>query len=751
VTTNQFAYNGAGDLITLTDGKGQNTAWKYDLYGRVTNKLDNLADNLFAYGYDSDNRLTSRWTPAKGTTLYRYDGVGNLTNVDYSGGSNSMSSVYLTYDAINELTNMVDGVGSTMYGYDAAGELLSEDGPWAFDTVSYSYLNRHRASLTLAAPNSSAWTENYGYDSAGRWTSVTSPAGAFSYTLGGASPASPLISQILLPSGAFVTNTYDSVARLLSTKLLSPGSAVLNSHVYSYNQANQRTQQVFSAGNYINYTYDNMGQLISARGKESGGTPNRLQEQFCYTYDAAGNLNYRTNDDALTEAFNVNSLNELTTITRSGTLTVAGTTTSPATNVTVNGSIANRYSDNTFALGGFGITNGSNTFAVAARDSYGRQDSNSVTVNLPSTNTYTSDANGNLRSDGTRYFAYDDENQLTSVWVTNVWRSDFVYDGKMRRRIRKEYTWQSSAWVETNEVHYIYDGNVVIQERDANNLPQVSYTRGIDLSGSLQGAGGIGGLLARTANSLLLIPSSGSSANAYYHADGNGNVTMLINASNAVVAKYEYDPYGNVLSKSGSLADANLYRFSSKEYHPNSGLVYYLYRFYDLNMQRWPNRDPIRELGFEAVRAHYARKGKPTRGDGDNAFQFVHNTPITKWDYMGLDDPGCDSPATSLPCELPGAVDCYLACCAQHDRCFKVNHCKAASSWAQILCPTKCGHCARQVVGCFAGCFFGGNGPNFPPYYCATLDRYYYNWDDIPAECFQNENGNKPPKPSCYP
>jgi len=68
----------------------------------------------------------------------------------------------------------------------------------------------------------------------------------------------------------------------------------------------------------------------------------------------------------------------------------------------------------------------------------------------------------------------------------------------MRRRIRKEFSWQGSTWVQTGEVRYIYDALLVTQERDANNLPIVSYTRGKDLSGSLEGAGGIGGFLART-------------------------------------------------------------------------------------------------------------------------------------------------------------------------------------------------------------------------------------------------------------
>jgi hypothetical protein len=104
----------------------------------------------------------------------------------------------------------------------------------------------------------------------------------------------------------------------------------------------------------------------------------------------------------------------------------------------------------------------------------------------------------------------------------------------MRQRIRKEFTWSGSC-VQAAEVHYIYDGMVVIQERDVNNLPTVTYTRGRDLSGSLQGAGGIGGLLART--------DAANGQSTCYHADGNGNVTAMGNAQQLIVAKYIYDPF----------------------------------------------------------------------------------------------------------------------------------------------------------------------------------------------------------------
>jgi len=250
-----------------------------------------------------------------------------------------------------------------------------------------------------------------------------------------------------------------------------------------------------------------------------------------------------------------------------------------------------------------------------AQDSYGRGDTNTVTVTLPASVTYTYDDNGNLVSDGQMTFEYDGENQLVAVQVAGSWRSEFRYDGMLRRRVRVEKVWQNSQWVTASETRYIYDGMLVIQERDANNLPAVSYTRGSDLSGTRQGAGGIGGLLARADNRLLI--AGDPSAHACYHADGNGNITALANGTQGIVARYLYDPYGNLLAKAGSLADANLYRFSSKELHPSSSLYYYGYRFYAPSLQRWINRDPLHE------------------DDANNLYQFARNAPAIVVDVDG--------------------------------------------------------------------------------------------------------------------
>jgi RHS repeat-associated protein len=84
-----------------------------------------------------------------------------------------------------------------------------------------------------------------------------------------------------------------------------------------------------------------------------------------------------------------------------------------------------------------------------------------------------------------------------------------------------------------------------------------------------------------------------------------------------MAATYKYDPYGRTLSSSGTLASANVCRFSSKEIQPNSGFYYYGFRFYDPNTQRWLNRDPIGEKG------------------GGNLYVFVDNSPVNLLDATG--------------------------------------------------------------------------------------------------------------------
>jgi RHS repeat-associated protein len=311
----------------------------------------------------------------------------------------------------------------------------------------------------------------------------------------------------------------------------------------------------------------------------------------------------------LAQTFTTDAANELTGVTRTGTFTESGATPAPATSVTVNGLAAQTYGDFTFARTNLTLASGNNTFTNIAQNSYGVRATNILSLNLPASVNLNSDGNGNLTNDGTRAFGFDCENQLTNVTLIGQWRSDFVYDGLNRRRIARDFVWQGGAWVLTNEAHYIYDARLLIQERNTNNTPLVTYTRGLDFSGSLQQAGGIGGLLART-------DGSGST---FYHADAVGNITTLMDGSENIVARYLYNPYGKLIGKWGTLADANVMRFSSK---PGYRDIYdFGYRWYVPDVDRFLNEDPIQEWG------------------GLNLYSYAYNAPADQIDPFGLMPP----------------------------------------------------------------------------------------------------------------
>src|SRR5436190_1551187 len=130
--------------------------------------------------------------------------------------------------------NMVDGAGTTKYTYTAGNQLLMEDGPYSSDTVTDTYVNRIRTSLSLQQPTG-AWTNKFVYDLARRMTNVTSPGGAFGYSVAAVSPGSSLIKKILLPNTSYITNTFDNVARMTGTYLDNSANTVLDSAIYGYN------------------------------------------------------------------------------------------------------------------------------------------------------------------------------------------------------------------------------------------------------------------------------------------------------------------------------------------------------------------------------------------------------------------------------------------------------------------------------------------------------------------------------------
>lgn len=159
-------------------------------------------------------------------------------------------------------------------------------------------------------------------------------------------------------------------------------------------------------------------------------------------------------------------------------------------------------------------------------------------------------------------------------------------------------------------------------------LTTIDYHWGFDLSGTIGEAGGVGGLLYLTVsnssaghrqpstNDYQLTTNDFSLFIPFY--DANGNITHYCDAQGNVVASYTYDAFGNTIAQSGAMADAFVFRFSTKYFDAETGLYYYGCRFYSPPLMRWLNRDPIEEKG------------------GINLYAFCENSPIAKNDSNGL-------------------------------------------------------------------------------------------------------------------
>ena len=165
---------------------------------------------------------------------------------------------------------------------------------------------------------------------------------------------------------------------------------------------------------------------------------------------------------------------------------------------------------------------------------------------------------------------------------------------------------------QTLETHtFVWDGNNIILEKVEfadGSIRTFEYFWGMDKSGTEQGAGGVGGLLAVSMDGVFNIP-------CYDH---NGNVILYVSETGSAAAQYTYDPYGNVIDSSGELADMFSLGFSTQYHDRETGMVGYKRRFYRPVLGRWLYHDPIEEDG------------------GENLYCFVENSPSLYFDFGGL-------------------------------------------------------------------------------------------------------------------
>ena len=106
----------------------------------------------------------------------------------------------------------------------------------------------------------------------------------------------------------------------------------------------------------------------------------------------------------------------------------------------------------------------------------------------------------------------------------------------------------------------------------------------------------------------------------YYVTNLQGDVMHIVNASGTVVASYDYDPYGKVISAVGSLANINPLRYRGYVYDQETGFYYLNSRYYDPAVGRFINPDSL--LNQESAL-------------GNNMFAYCLNNPMNMTDTEG--------------------------------------------------------------------------------------------------------------------
>ena len=196
------------------------------------------------------------------------------------------------------------------------------------------------------------------------------------------------------------------------------------------------------------------------------------------------------------------------------------------------------------------------------------------------------DDDGNMLTNGVWSYVWDGENRLIGISSNDLLLATHAYDHQSRRI-------QKVAGGTTRS--FLYDGWNLIQEFQSSTIPPFHsstnfYVWGLDLSGSLQGAGGVGGLLAVVKNSATYIPAW----------DANGNIMEYVADDGTIAAHREYDPFGGTVVATGD-AIAFTHWFSTKPWCAVTGLSEYQFRMYSPEVGRWLSRDPIGEKGGVAL------------------------------------------------------------------------------------------------------------------------------------------------------
>ncbi len=268
--TLNFTYDTAGNLQETRYPDNSHEQFVYDDAGNIISMTDRNGDEI-QYSYNSRGQLTRKDYPDGTSVAFSYDADGNLISA-----ANEESPITMEYNTRNQLTRITYPGGlSQEYTYDEAGRLVQRTEQDGF-TIRYSYDEASR--LARVADGSDATIVRYAYDPSGK------------------------LSRKELGSGAFTTYSYDTAGQVTEQVNYNRDGTVLSQFTYTYDLSGNPVT-IETLDGISHYEYDAIGQLTQVTYPDGNSTS--------YQYDAAGNR-ISVTDKGITTAYTTNVLNQYT-------------------------------------------------------------------------------------------------------------------------------------------------------------------------------------------------------------------------------------------------------------------------------------------------------------------------------------------------------------------------------------------------------------------------------------------------------
>ena len=612
--TISYSYTAAGQVAGITDNQGNAITYSYDSEGRRTGEEvrdpQNVLARYAAYGYDDNGRMNKVTLPGDAQETSEYDAVGNLVKTINATG---MQSDY-SYDALNHLLTATEaGVAVSGYGYDVHGNVtqVTDAGGKATSFVSDDFGRK----VLATAPDTGATASSY--DVAGNLVATTDA------------------------KGQTLNMTYDGLNRPVSRGYA--GGNIL----FAYDQGDHgagRLSRITDSEGTTSFAYDAAGRVVSET-RVIGSTTQTIGynwdattgEPSGMTYPSALSVSYTRDAGGQISGINLNGAPLVTNISR---LPFGPLKTATLGSINLSRRYDQRYNltgikaaslDYTYTRDAAGHVTGitgiplPSTGDTSTASSYNPAN-NQLTAAPPKTYSY--DATGNMLFDGTSTFTWDGLNRLVKVEKAGATLAEYGYDAA-NRRIRKT--------VGAVTTHYLYDlNNQLIAETLANGTVLREY---IYLDGE----------------PLALKEYQTNPGTYYFINDHLGTPQQLVTATGAIVWQAAYLPFGQAQIKTATVK--NNLRFPGQYFDAETGLHYNWNRFYDPEVGRYISADPIGLAG------------------GMNLYAYVGGNPVNLVDLKGLSttlpSPGDKYAAERVKKEHPGLwkgkkndkfKHCALAC-----------------------------------------------------------------------------------------